>query len=65
VEFVCTWVNKIKSKSDLETKWFWVETSSNLADMRTRKAVRPSEMGEGSDYQSRMEWMRKLESKCG
>jgi len=65
VEFVGTRVSEIKSKSDPEKEWFWLETSRNLADMGTRKAVKPAEMGEGSDYQDGMEWMRRPEEEWG
>jgi len=65
VEFVGTRVSEIKSKSDPEKEWFWVETSRNLADMGTRKAVKPADLGEESEYQNGMEWMCRPEREWG
>jgi hypothetical protein len=62
LEFVGTRVSEIKTKSDPETEWYWVPTDCNLADMGTRPTVRPEEMGEDSDYQNGMSWMRAPES---
>ena len=53
-----TRVSEIKSKSDVETEWRWIPTDCNLADMGTRADVKPSDMGEESDYQLGMPWMR-------
>jgi hypothetical protein len=65
VEFVGTWDSEIKSKSDPEKEWFWLETLRNLADMGTRKAVKLADMGEETENQNGMEWMNKPESEWG
>jgi hypothetical protein len=61
LEFVGTRVSEIKTKSSPEEEWYWVPTDCNLANMGTRPTVQPDEMGEDSDYQNGMEWMRRLE----
>jgi len=58
MEFVGTRTSEIKSKSEPESEWFWLPTDKNLADMGTRTAVRPDDMGPHSEYQSGMDWMR-------
>jgi hypothetical protein len=50
-----------KIKTNPEEEWYWVPTDCNLADMGTQPTVQPVEMGEDSDYQNGMEWMRRPE----
>lgn len=57
-EFTGTRVSEIKSKSEVESEWFWIPTNANLADMGTRDNVVPEDLMEGSDYQRGQDWMR-------
>ncbi len=57
-EFVGTRVSEIRTKSDPETKWFWIPGKMNIADMGTRPTVVPKDMGPGSLYQEGLPWMR-------
>jgi hypothetical protein len=57
-EFVGTRVSEIKTKSDLETKWFWIPGEQNISDMGTRPTVKPKDMGPGTPYQEGLPWMR-------
>ena len=58
-EFTGTRVSEVKTKSEPETEWWWVPTDQNLADMGTRRATTPGEMGLGSQYQLGTAWMRR------
>ncbi len=57
-EFVGTRVSEIRTKSDLETEWFWIPGELNIADMGTRPTVLPGYMGLGTPYQEGLPWMR-------
>ncbi len=59
LDFIGHRVSKIKTKSSPEEEWYWVPTDCNLDDMGTRPTVQPEEMGEDSDYQNGIEWMRR------
>jgi hypothetical protein len=51
-------VSEIRTKSDPETKWFWILGELNIADMGTRPTVLPEDMGPGTLYQEELPWMR-------
>jgi hypothetical protein len=61
LEFVGNRVSEIKTKSDVKTEWSWIPTDKNLADMGTRSNVSVADIGEGSEYQEGMSWMRRPE----
>jgi hypothetical protein len=57
LEFVGTRVSEIRTKSRVDTEWFWIPGELNPADMGTRPTMTPGNMGEGSPYQMGLPWM--------
>ena len=57
-EFTGTRVSEIKTKSDVETEWFWIPGTANISDLGTRDTVVPGDMDSGTDYQLGQSWMR-------
>ena len=57
-EFTGTRISEIKSKSDVETEWYWIPGTANISDLGTRDTVVPEELGPETDYQCGQEWMR-------
>ena len=62
LEFVGNRVSEIKTKSDIKSEWAWIPTDKNLADMGTRSNVAVADIGEESEYQNGMPWMKLPES---
>ena len=58
LEFVGNRVSEIKTKSDVKSEWAWIPTDKNLADMGTRSNVTVADIGEESEYQNGMPWMK-------
>jgi hypothetical protein len=61
LDFMGTQVCEIKTKSNPEEEWYWVPTDCKLTDMGICPTVCPEEMGEQSDYQNRIYWIRQPE----
>ncbi len=57
LEFVGTWVSEIRTKSKVDTEWFWIPGELNRADMGTRPTMTPGSMGEDTPYQMGLPWM--------
>jgi hypothetical protein len=57
LEFVGTRVSEIRTKSMVDTEWFWIPGELNPADMGTRPTMTTGSMGESSPYQLRLPWM--------
>ena len=57
LEFVGTRVSEIRTKSKVDTEWFWIPGELNPADMGTRPTLNPGNMGEESPYQKGFPWM--------
>jgi hypothetical protein len=57
LEFVGTRVSEIRTKSKVDTEWFWIPGELNPADMGTRPTMTPGNMGEESTYQRGFPWM--------
>ncbi len=57
LEFVGTRVSEIRTKSKVDTEWFWIPGELNPADMGTRPTMTPGNMGESSHYQIGLPWM--------
>jgi hypothetical protein len=57
LEFVGTRVSEIRTKSKVDTEWFWIPGELNPADMGTRPTMTPESMGEESTYQKEFPWM--------
>jgi hypothetical protein len=57
LEFVGTRVSEIRTKSKVDTEWFWIPGELNPADMGTRPTMTPGSMGEGTPYQTGLPWM--------
>jgi hypothetical protein len=57
LEFVGTRVSEIRTKSKVDTEWFWIPGKLNPADMGTRPTMTPGNMGEDTPYQSGLPWM--------
>jgi hypothetical protein len=57
LEFVGTRVSEIRTKSKVDTEWFWIPGELNPADMGTRPTLNPGSMGEESTYQKGFPWM--------
>jgi hypothetical protein len=57
LEFVGTRVSEIRTKSKVDTEWFWIPGELNPADMGTRPTLNPGNMGEESTYQKGFPWM--------
>jgi hypothetical protein len=57
LEFVGTRVSEIRTKSKVDTEWFWIPGELNPADMGTRPTMTPGNMGESSPYQMGLPWM--------
>jgi hypothetical protein len=51
LEFVGTRVSEIRTKSKVDTEWFWIPGELNPADRGTRPTRTPENMGESSPYQ--------------
>jgi hypothetical protein len=60
LEFVGTRVSEIRTKSKVDTEWFWIPGELNPADMGTRPTMTPGSMGESSPYQMGLPWMYQL-----
>ncbi len=57
LEFVGTRVSEIRTKSKVDTEWFWIPGELNPADMGTRPTMTPGSMGEDTPYQKGLPWM--------
>jgi hypothetical protein len=57
LEFVGTRVSEIRTKSKVDTEWFWFHGELNPADLGTRPTMTPRNMGEESTYQKGFPWM--------
>jgi hypothetical protein len=57
LEFVGTRVSEIRTKSKVDTEWFWIPGELNPADMGTRPTMTPGNMGESTPYQMELPWM--------
>jgi hypothetical protein len=57
LEFVGTRVSEIRTKSKVDTEWFWIPGELNPADMGTRPTMTPGSMGEDTPYQMGLPWM--------
>jgi hypothetical protein len=57
LEFLGTRVSEIRTKSKVDTEWFWIPGELNPADMGTRPTMTPGNMGEDSPYQMGLPWM--------
>jgi hypothetical protein len=57
LEFVGTRVSEIRTKSKVDTEWFWIPGELNPADMGTRPTMTPGSMGERSPYQIGLPWI--------
>jgi hypothetical protein len=57
LEFVGTRVSEIRTKSKVDTEWFWIPGELKPADMGTRPTMTPGNMGESSPYQMGLPWM--------
>jgi hypothetical protein len=57
LEFVGARVSEIRTKSKVDTEWFWIPGELNPADMGTRPTMTLGNMGEDTPYQSGLPWM--------